>query len=174
MLCRFCCTWSHCRNKSPKRRRCSIGRLSAWCQPFTEGLVEGESGTSDSVFHIFQRNKESRKARRQHTTSYTFFGYNYVGSQSSQRRKRIAIASSICGCGTRYGNSVDTELSVQQQDCTRFDDFFKFCSSQQPPKICRGVATHQFHIDPEQVELLKEWSEEKNGTFDSVSPIRTR
>ena len=38
-------------------------------------------------------------------------------------KKRIAIAS-ICGDGTRKRNSMVTESSVQEQECTRYDDKF--------------------------------------------------
>ena len=67
---------------------------------------------------------ESWKSRRQDTASFKIWRYNHSGSQSSEWRERIAIASSICGSGAGFGFSMETELSVQKQDCTRYDDKF--------------------------------------------------
>ena len=43
------------------------------------------------------------------------------GSQSAQWRHRIATASSGCASCTGFGYSMDTEFTVQKQDCTRYD-----------------------------------------------------
>ena len=68
--------------------------------------------------------KESWKSRRQDTASFKIWRYNHSGSQSSGWRETIAIASSIFGSGAGFGYSMETELSVQKQDCTRYDDKF--------------------------------------------------
>ena len=69
--------------------------------------------------HERSMQKESWKSGRQETTSYTFWGYKYSRSESSQCRERIASASSICGRVQDLATPMDTKLFLQKQDCTR-------------------------------------------------------
>ena len=86
--------------------------------------------------HQSSMQKESRRSRRQDTTSYKFWEYSYSGSQSCQWRERIAIAPSICGSCTRFGFSMDTELSVQKQDSARYEEkFAAFLHSRAQPGV---------------------------------------
>ena len=63
---------------------------------------EGSQATKKDS-HESSMQKEFWKSRRQDTASTEIWGYNESGSHSSQWRQRIAIASSPCGGGTKFG-----------------------------------------------------------------------
>ena len=64
-----------------------------------------------------------------------FWRHNCRGPQSSQRRERIAIKPSICDGSTRFGYSMDAELTVQKQDCTRYAGKFAAIPTSSKPGV---------------------------------------
>ena len=103
---------------------------------FIHSFSEGDISKRTKIMRApCRRNPESRGDRTLRATK--FWGCRYSGSQSSQRRERIEITPSICGIGTQFGHSLDTELSVPKQDSTRYDE--KFAANKTSPQSHLGV-----------------------------------
>ena len=124
-------------------------------------------------------NPKKREDKIPHATN---LGYNESRSQS--------FAPSMCGSNTRFGYSMDTELSVQEQDCTRYDEK---CAAILTSKASLELFTLMFLVftkswqrsvvESRQISstsFRNKWNRRKRGKnnnrrdFDFVSPTKIR
>ena len=83
---------------------------------FIHSFSEGPRGA------LCKRTKITRAPRRRNPASREDKVPQASNFGDTTTADHTAIGPSICGSSTRFGYSMDTELSVQKQDCARYDD----------------------------------------------------
>ena len=185
--------------------------LPEWLEGFTENLVDDsvpehrDASTSShelssesraevvsgkhSIYTLYRFEDQNYKGSLQKTHWYSrehFVDFNNRGSQTSHWRMWISTQSSIRGCGTRLGNTVDTIIPMEKQKKLLNKRKIAYKSSWSR----RGTTSHihwQLHriwqimwrssMEPSNVHTSSVWNEwncREGGKFNHPLEVQTR